>query len=84
MSDPRAPKFLARKPYRKRRLRDLFKALPIIAAVLFCVPLLWPTGFSNGTAVLYVFGIWLFLVIVACLLAYATRQDAQTEGQESG
>lgn len=39
---PPPPVFLASASYRQRRLRDVALLLPVLGAVLFLVPLLWP------------------------------------------
>ncbi|MDH2325651.1 hypothetical protein QCN27_02100 [Cereibacter sp. SYSU M97828] len=61
------PLFLARGPYRRRRLRDAARILPFAGAVLFLMPLLWP---SRGTGLngLYMLAVWLGLVAVAAVL----------------
>jgi len=64
------PIFLERSNYRYRRLTDAVRFLPVMGAILWMVPLLWTRGETmNSAALLYVFGIWLVLVVVAALLA---------------
>ena len=39
---PPPPVFLERQSYRRRRLMDAARLLPLLGALLFAVPLLWP------------------------------------------
>lgn len=75
------PVFLAKARYRQRRLRDALRLLPIIGAVLWLVPLLWPRGAqgaSNASALIYMFVVWAGLVVVGALLA--ARLDPTADG----
>ncbi|WP_102107148.1 hypothetical protein [Oceaniglobus roseus] len=44
MAPPREPVFLERQTYRRRRLMDAARVLPVLGAVLFMVPMLWFAG----------------------------------------
>ncbi|WP_299690604.1 hypothetical protein [uncultured Tateyamaria sp.] len=64
--------FLERRSYRRRRMMDAVRLLPIFAALLFMLPLFWPTApdtpevpVSMSTAVIYVFLVWLMLICAA-------------------
>ena len=66
--------FLARSLYRKRRLSDAAKLLPIFGAVLLLLPLLWvhqsaPERSSIATNWVYLFIVWSFLILAAACLA---------------
>ena len=66
--------FLARSLYRKRRLSDAAKLLPIFGAVLLLLPLLWvhqsaPERSSTATNWVYLFIVWSFLIFAAACLA---------------
>ena len=66
--------FLARSLYRKRRLSDGAKLLPIFGAVLLLLPLLWvhqsaPERSSTATNWVYLFIVWSFLILAAACLA---------------
>lgn len=76
--------FLERRSYRQRRLMDALRLLPLLGAVLWAVPLLWgqpdaASGAPEGAAVsggvptsramLYVFGVWSILAVLALFLS---------------
>lgn len=73
MRRPRAPLFLARTPYRRRRLRDAARLLPVLALFLMTLPVLWsPPGQAfriTAADVLYFFAIWLALILLAAGIA---------------
>ena len=72
MKRPSRPLFLARAPYRLRRLRDAARLLPILGFLLLLLPLLW-TGGTRRTLVsdevLYYFGVWVLLILLAAAFA---------------
>jgi hypothetical protein len=69
------PTFLEQADYRRRRLVDAVRLLPLLGAGLWAVPLLWaPGAVGSSVALLYVFGVWLMLVIAAAVLAQAFRK----------
>lgn len=72
------PLFLARGPYRRRRLRDAARILPFVGAVLFLMPLLWP-GRGTGLNGLYMLAVWLGLVAVAAILAHWLADEREPE-----
>lgn len=80
--------FLERQSYRRRRLMDGARLLPIIGAALFMVPLLWPkVGDENlaaepvktSTAMIYVFGIWALLIVLAAVFSLFARRWRNTD-----
>ena len=64
MSAPREPLFLARETYKRRRLRDAARVMPVLGVLLFAAPVVWP---ETGTAEAwrYLFLSWLLLIVVA-------------------
>lgn len=64
------PVFLERQSYRRRRLLDAARLLPLMGAALFAVPLLWERGegaeapVPTSSAILYIFSVWAGLVVV--------------------
>ena len=74
MKRPRsAPLYLAREGYRRRRLMDAARMLPIAAAFLMALPVLWaPTEAAERDTALntvYLFALWLVLIVVAFVLS---------------
>lgn len=69
---PKQPLFLARTVYRKRRLRDAARMLPIFGFVLMMLPMLWPHSGANWV---YLFGIWVGLIASAAILAKGLGSD---------
>lgn len=78
MSPPpahRLPLFVERHTYRRRRLRDAARALPVFGALLWLLPLLWGEDGPRSSGVLiYLFGSWLALSVISGLLIAATRR----------
>lgn len=88
MTEKRSPLFLERQSYRRRRLIDLIRMVPIIGALLWGIPLLWrhandATGIRTSDAIIYIFGCWLFLVLTSFVLARVLKrsgiEDAHSE-----
>ncbi len=54
--------FHERRTYRRRRVMDAARVAPILALILWSVPLIWPqTGegtVSSATALIYIFAVW--------------------------
>jgi hypothetical protein len=73
MRRPKQPLFLVRAVYRKRRLRDAARMLPIFGFVLL-MPVLWNVS-ARGW--IYVFSVWLGLILAAGFLARRLGQDVE-------
>lgn len=82
MSAQRPSIFLERETYRRRRIMDAARLLPILGLALFAIPLLWPTSddvaptgdpVPMSVAVLYIFGVWAFLIVMAFLFGLKSR-----------
>ncbi|MEY4697781.1 MAG: hypothetical protein RIT14_2209 [Pseudomonadota bacterium] len=82
---PRAPLFLKRQSYRRRRLRDAARMLPVLGAFLFLLPILWSPGTTekNDTAPdgVYLFLVWIGLVLLAAALAPGLSAGAEDDDQ---
>lgn len=64
--------FLERSSYRQRRLRDAARLLPLLGAVLFAIPLLWPDGPDapdTADALIYTFIVWIVLIVLAAIIS---------------
>lgn len=73
MRRPRGPLFLARRGYRRQRMRDGARMLPVFGAFLVFFPLLWEPGLTEGRDTapdgIYLFVVWAGLIAVAMVLA---------------
>tara|TARA_R110002124_G_scaffold168068_4_gene335565 strand:+ start:26208 stop:26555 length:348 start_codon:yes stop_codon:yes gene_type:complete len=85
MSKPKPPLFLEREPYRRRRLTDGARFLPILGFVLILLPALWTRGTATGTTAeaIYIFGLWILLIVAAALLSRPLR-SIQDRGEGTG
>jgi hypothetical protein len=88
MKDKSIPVFLERRSYRQRRLMDAARLLPLLGALLWMVPLLWPrvqpaqgsetAAISTSSAILYMFAVWMFLALAALFLSVMLDTKAET------
>lgn len=80
----RTPLFLERRSYRQRRLLDALRLLPVLGALLWAVPLLWQDGsIPTSRAILYVFGVWLGLVLLAATLTSRLKGRSENDTPSS-
>ena len=85
MSRQRTPPiFLERRSYRQRRMLDALRLLPILGALLWMVPVVWPVDASQpqddmalSTAVVYVFGVWVVLILCSAGLWRVLKPSLQ-------
>ncbi|PKP69623.1 MAG: hypothetical protein CVT82_09930 [Alphaproteobacteria bacterium HGW-Alphaproteobacteria-4] len=67
------PLFLARRSYRRRRMMDAVRLLPVFGAALLMLPLLWQPAETpepdTAHGVVYLFAIWLLLIVAALSLS---------------
>lgn len=74
--------FLERQTYRRRRLGDLIKLLPVFGTLLFVIPVLWGSEDSpakTSSVGLYLFAVWGGLVVALLVLSSLRRSsDAQS------
>ncbi|MFM7333694.1 MAG: hypothetical protein ACKO2N_15530 [Tabrizicola sp.] len=85
MRRPRRPLFLARAPYRRRRLRDAARLLPVIGLFLLLLPQLWTTNAGvalSANDVIYFFAVWLCLILLAAAFAPGLRKGDGTDEDE--
>lgn len=85
MKRPIRPLFLARAPYRLRRLRDAARLLPILGFLLLLLPLLWTGGTQRTLTsgeVLYYFGVWTVLILLAAAFAPGLKDSEAGEEEE--
>ena len=73
---PKSKIFLEQAGYRQRRLRDALRLLPFFGIIFLTIPLLWvPEQTQNATALTYIFGVWVILIIFTALMSLALRND---------
>jgi hypothetical protein len=87
MRRPRAPMFLERRSYRRRRLGDAARLLPVFGLVLILLPILWApdaTGAARLTAWegVYLFVVWAALIGIAAILSRALTARDTPPGPE--
>ena len=70
-----SPLFLARAVYRRRRLRDAARLLPLVGLLLILLPGLGSEEGSNAFDAVYLFVIWIVLILTAALLAPGLSQS---------
>ena len=80
--------FLERQSYRRRRLMDAARLLPLLGAAMIALPLLWPDDSSNAggvplsAAILYIFACWGILILISVVFGIAARRLAAREKDE--
>ena len=83
LQPPRGSVFLRRASYRRRRLSDAARLLPIFGLGLFFLPLLWPSdptapdAVPMSTAVSYVFASWAVLIVIVAVFGWLVRHTDQ-------
>ena len=85
MRRPKPPLFLARAPYRRRRLRDAARLLPVLGVFLLLLPLLWTPdsrmALTSGD-VIYFFMVWVVLIGLAAAFAPSLRNGDGADQDE--
>ncbi len=88
MRKPRPPLFLPRPGYRRRRLIDAARLLPVFGGLLLLLPILWAPAetAARDTAPdgIYLFVVWAVLVVVAAWLAPGLADAADEADAVSG
>lgn len=75
MSDPREPIFLERQSYRRRRLGDAAKLLPVVGAILLLMPILSGGVTRTSGGLLYIFAVWAILIALIALVSRLLVQN---------
>lgn len=82
------PLFLARRSYRRRRLMDGARVLPLLGAVLLLLPGLWHSQSGDwprtGVGGIYLFLVWCGLVLAAFGLARGLGPALEAEEEAVG
>ncbi|PYF08612.1 hypothetical protein C8J30_11228 [Rhodobacter viridis] len=83
------PLFLARRSYRRRRMMDAARLLPLVGLVLILLPMLWHPADTpipdTARGMIYLFSVWVGLILAAAALArgLAPALDAEEEAEGS-
>ncbi|SET69618.1 hypothetical protein [Paracoccus homiensis] len=74
------PLFLERASFRRRRLGDAARVLPILALIGFMLPVWWlPDAVSFASGIVWLFGLWAALIVAIFALHRALiRAEAAT------
>lgn len=68
------PLFLERSSYRRRRLGDVARILPVFALISILLPVWWmPEAVSLAGGALWLFGLWAALIALTAALHWALR-----------
>lgn len=79
--------FLEKRSYRRRRLMDASKLLPILGSLVFLVPLLWLVGGENADpvptsqVVVFIFASWAGLIAINAVFGFAVGRWAEDWGR---
>ena len=92
MRPPRQPLYLALQTYRRRRMMDAARLLPVLGVFLVMLPLFWMPGDATATGTagigLYLFMVWFGLIVGAFVLARRLASiagdDAHPQGDGEG
>lgn len=76
MRSLREPLFLARQSYRRRRIEDAARLLPLLGVILFLLPLM-VGGVIGSVRLAYVFSAWFGLILAAMFLARHLGRSGQ-------
>ena len=80
--------FLARSGYRRRRLIEAVRVMPIVGVLLFLMPVLWASKEQDAETSggwLYLFGAWFILIGLAALASRAiAKTDESDNATDSG
>ncbi len=88
MTKPAPPLFLARKSYRRRRMMDAARLLPLAGIFALILPILWQPRLTpepdTAFGLIYIFGVWALLIIAARGLARIIMQAPARDGTDEG
>ena len=76
-----------KRSYRRRRMADAARLLPVFGVALFSIPLLWAgadEGTSTTSAMLYIFGVWAVLAATSAAISRHLRPEVGDSGGQAG
>ncbi len=65
---------------RQRRLGEAAKLVPVLAAVLMLVPVLWAAGSATSSALVYLFTVWGILIVLSVFLSRSLTRSLREGG----
>ena len=75
MTRPSQPLFLERETYRRRRLADAARVLPVAGLIAVILPVLWlrpdGQGLNIAAEAFYLFALWAVLIVLSAALSRA-------------
>lgn len=85
MKRPRPQLFVERDIYRRRRLLDAARVLPVLGFLLLLLPVLWARTGAMGIAgeTIYVFVLWGLLIVATALLSRALASNRPREARNA-
>lgn len=81
---PAGPLFLARAVYRRRRLRDAARLLPLVGLLLMLLPGLGRETGGDARDAIYLFVLWAGLIAAAAVLAPGLSRTEAEQDAEAG
>jgi hypothetical protein len=85
MPRPPEPVFLERRSYRRRRIGDAAKLLPVFGLVMFLLPILWADEATTAGGFVFVFTVWAALIaLVAVISRYLSGSEPPTGEASAG
>jgi hypothetical protein len=86
---PKPPLFLEREVYRRRRLADAARMLPVVGALLFMLPVLWAPQRTAETDTaaggVFLFSVWAGFILAAVVLSRRLGAEPEVrQDEESG
>jgi hypothetical protein len=77
-----------KRSYRRRRMADAARLLPVFGVAFLSIPLLWPGAegarIPTTSAMLYIFGIWAVLAATSAAISRHLRPEEGDSGGQAG
>ena len=84
---PETQVYVERRTYRRRRMTDAARLLPILGVLLFLVPLLLAsttvTPGAMAPSVIYVFVVWAMLIMIAGWISHRLMRAGAADAQKT-
>lgn len=76
---PTEPLFLERDNYRRRRVADAARMVPVLGFILLMFPLIWET---TAAALIYLFAVWAVLIVLIAFLSRRLSKGVPSEDSD--